>query len=85
MIATHLMMIASSYHFRKMHRQQKGENDAKKIQNRGGGSQAGKASNVNRFRAEYDKLLKDNYSGKNPIYSATYTFQEVLPDALLLI
>jgi hypothetical protein len=60
------------YHFRKMHRQQRSENDAKKIQNRGEGSKVGKATNVNRFRAEYDKLLKDNYFGENLIYSPAH-------------
>ena len=60
------------YHFRKMHRQQRRENDEKKIQNRGGGSKVGKATNMNRFRAEYDKLLKDDYFGENPIYSPAH-------------
>ena len=48
------------YHFHKMHRHQRSENYAKKRQSRGGGSKVGKATttNVNRFRAEYDKLLK---------------------------
>ena len=47
------------YHFRKMHRQQRSENDAQKRQSRGGGSKVGKATtNMSRFRAEYDKLLK---------------------------
>ena len=44
-----------------MHRQQKGENNAKKRQIRGEGSKVGKTTNMNRFRAEYNnKLLKDN-------------------------
>ena len=60
------------YHFRKMHRQQRSENDAQKRQSRGGGSKVGKATNVNRFRAEYDKLLKDDYFGENPIYSPAH-------------
>ena len=60
------------YHFRKMHRQQRRENDEKKIQNRGGGSKVGKATNVNRFRTEYDKLLKDDFFGENPIYSPAH-------------
>ena len=60
------------YHFRKMHRQQTSENDAKKIENRRGGSKVGKATNVNRFRAEYDKLSKDDYFGENPIYSPAH-------------
>ena len=55
-----------------MYRQQRNENDAKKIQNRGGGSKVGKATNVNRFCAEYDKLLKDDYFGENPIYSPAH-------------
>ena len=40
------------YHFRKMHRKQRNENDAKKRQNRGGSSKVGKSTNVNRFRTE---------------------------------
>ena len=60
------------YHFRKIHLQQRSENDAKKIQNRGEGSKVGKATNVNRFCAEYDKLSKDDYSGENPIYSPAH-------------
>ena len=28
----------------------------------------GKASNLNRFRTDYDKLLKKDYFGENPIY-----------------
>ena len=59
------------YHFRKMHHQQRSENDAKKIQNRGGGgSKVGKATNVNRFRTEYD--MGDDYFSENPIYSPAH-------------
>ena len=75
-----------------MHRQQRRENDEKKIQNRGGGSKVGKATNVNRFHAEYNKLLKDNYFGENPIYSPAHfrmhfwmcrsLFEKILEDLL---
>ena len=54
-------------YFRKMHRPQRSAHDAKKRQSIGGGSRVRKATNVNLFRAEYDKLLKDNYFGENPI------------------
>ena len=55
------------FHFRDMRKQRE---NAKQERNKGGGSKVGKASNLNRFRTDYDKLLKKDYFGENPIYSS---------------
>jgi hypothetical protein len=55
------------FYFRNMRKQSE---KAKQERNKGGGSKVGKASNLNRFRTDYDKLLKKDYFGENPIYSS---------------
>ncbi len=69
MIRTHLTMIASTISARCIF------NKEVRIMQKnrgGGGSKVGRATNVNRFRAEYNKLLKDDYFGENPINSPAH-------------
>jgi hypothetical protein len=66
--------------------------EAKQERNKGGGSKVvGKASNLNRFRTDYDKLLKKDYFSENPFYSSAmfrrrfrmrhlFLFEKILDD-----
>ena len=63
--------------------------------NKGGNSKVGKASNLNRFRTDYDKLLKKDYFGENPIYSSAMfrrrfrmrrlLFEKILDDLVFVL
>jgi hypothetical protein len=55
------------FHFRNMRKQS--EKAKQERRNKGGGLKVGKAFNLNRFWTDYNKLLKKDYIGENPIYS----------------